>query len=216
MLLDEVGRLLAVAPATPSLLGQDLTRRYELLRLGVAGQVTVSRAELSVARRRPVVAFSVPYETPHGRRVFSGAYELATIPLADYLGRAVPTASATLYLVDPGGVVVASNRQLPEGLAGLGSLDLALRVDAPLYQPVDGPGRWVPWLVLVAFAGRAAGGGPAQPAPGQPCPGGPPSPSGSPPGTARRPPTSWSPGPTPPSTPPRRVAATATSSPELA
>ena len=60
--------------------------------------------------------------------MFSGAYELATIPLADYLGRAVPTASATLYLVDPGGVVVASNRQLPEGLAGLGSLDLALRL----------------------------------------------------------------------------------------
>jgi diguanylate cyclase (GGDEF)-like protein/PAS domain S-box-containing protein len=93
-----------------------------------------------------------------------------------------------LYLVDQGGVVVAANRQLPEGLARLGTLDPALAaalarrpaggyrsgaedryyagraVDgtpwrlvlavprSELYQPVDGPGRWVPWLVLVAFA----------------------------------------------------------------
>jgi hypothetical protein len=91
-----------VAPAAPYLLDQDLTRR------------------------RPVVAFAVPYETPYGRRVFSGAYEIASTPLADYLGNAVPIASTTLYLVDPGGVAVASNRQLPEGLAGLGTLDPAL------------------------------------------------------------------------------------------
>lgn len=120
--------------------------------------------------------------------MFSGAYENASTPLADYLGNAVPIASATLYLVDPGGVVVASNRQLPEGLAGLGTLDPALAASlarrpaggyrsgaeeryyasravegtpwrlvlavprSELYQPVDGPGRWVPWLVLVAFA----------------------------------------------------------------
>ena len=81
-----------------------------------------------------------------------------------------------------------SNRQLPEGLAGLGALDLALAASlarrsaggyrsgaeercyasravegtpwrlvlavprSELYRPVDGPGRWVPWLVLVAFA----------------------------------------------------------------
>jgi diguanylate cyclase (GGDEF)-like protein/PAS domain S-box-containing protein len=188
VLLDENGRLLRVAPAAPSLLGQDLTRRYEHLRLAVGGQVTVSRAVLSAARRRPVVAFTVPYRTPYGRRVFSGAYELATTPLADYLGTAVPVASAMLYLVDQGGVVVAANRQLPEGLARLGTLDPALAaalarrpaggyrsgaedryyagraVDgtpwrlvlavprSELYQPVDGPGRWVPWLVLVAFA----------------------------------------------------------------
>jgi hypothetical protein len=94
--------------------------------LALAGQVAVSRAVLTATRRRPVVAFAVPYETPYGRRVFSGAYEIASTPLADYLGNAVPIASATLYLVDPGGVVVASNRQLPEGLAGLGTLDPAL------------------------------------------------------------------------------------------
>jgi diguanylate cyclase (GGDEF)-like protein/PAS domain S-box-containing protein len=188
VLLDEDGRLLRVAPAAPSLLGRDLARRYEHLRLAVAGRVTVSRAVLSATRRRPVMAFAVPYETPHGRRVFSGAYEIASTPLADYLGKAIPAASATLYLVDPGGVVVASNRQLPEGLTGLGTLDPALAASlarrpaggyrsgagerhyashavegtpwrlvlavprSELYRPVDGPGRWVPWLVLVAFA----------------------------------------------------------------
>jgi hypothetical protein len=66
-----------------------------------------------------VVAFAVPYQTPHGRRVFSGAYEIASTPLADYLGDAIPIGSSVLYLVD---------------------------------TPVEGPGRWVPWLVLVAFA----------------------------------------------------------------
>jgi Diguanylate cyclase, GGDEF domain len=77
VLLDEDGRLLRVAPAAPYLLGQDLTRRYEHLRLALAGQVAVSRAVLSAARRRPVVAFAVPYETRYGRRVLSGAYEIA-------------------------------------------------------------------------------------------------------------------------------------------
>jgi hypothetical protein len=72
VLLDEDGRALRVAPAAPS------------------------RAVLSAARRRPVVAFAVPYETPYGRRVFSGAYQIASTPLAGYLGKAVPTASATL------------------------------------------------------------------------------------------------------------------------
>ena len=188
VLLDERGRLLRLAPPAPRLLGQDQTRRYEHLRLAVGGQVAVSGAVLSATRRRPVVAFAVPYQTPHGRRVFSGAYEIASTPLADYLGDAIPTASGVLYLVDTGGLVVAGNRPPSDGLAALGSQHPALAaalsrrpaggfrsggqdwfytsrvVDgtpwrlvlavarADLYRPVEGPGRWVPWLVLVAFA----------------------------------------------------------------
>jgi hypothetical protein len=126
VLLDERGRLLRVAPPAPRLLGHDLTRRYDHLRLAVGGQVAVSKAVLSATGRRPVVAFAVPYQTPHGRRVFSGAYEIASTPLADYLDDAVPIASSVLYLVDTGGMVVASNRAPPDGLAGLGSQDPAL------------------------------------------------------------------------------------------
>jgi diguanylate cyclase (GGDEF)-like protein/PAS domain S-box-containing protein len=135
-----------------------------------------------------VVAFAVPYTTPHGRRVFSGAYEIASTPLAAYLATSVPIPASVLYLVDPDGVVVASNRPLPDGLVGLRAQDPALAAAlarrptgghrsggrdwyytsqavggtpwrlvltvprADLHHPVDGPGRWVPWLVLVAFA----------------------------------------------------------------
>ena len=74
VLLDERGRLLRVAPPAPRLLGQDLTRRYEYLRLAADGQVAVSKAVLSAPRRRPVVAFAVPFQTPHGRRVFAGGF----------------------------------------------------------------------------------------------------------------------------------------------
>jgi Diguanylate cyclase, GGDEF domain len=80
----------------------------------------------SAARRRPVVAFAVPYQTPHGRWVFSGAYEIAGTPLAGYLGDAIPTASSVLYLVDTSRVVAASNRPPSDGLVGLGSQDPVL------------------------------------------------------------------------------------------
>jgi diguanylate cyclase (GGDEF)-like protein/PAS domain S-box-containing protein len=188
VLLDDRGRLLRVAPPAPELLGQDLTGRYEHLRLATGGRVAVSAAVLSAARRRPVVAFAVPYTTPYGRRVFSGAYEIASTPLADYLGNAVPIESSAMYVVDRAGMVVASNRPVPDGLVRLDAQDpglaatmarrssggyrsggrdwfyasqavegtpwrLVLAVPAAdLYLPVDGPGRWGPWLVVAAFA----------------------------------------------------------------
>src|SRR3712207_7113620 len=45
------------------------------------------------------------YDTPHGRRVFSGAIEVRTSPLGSYLQHAIALAESQLYLVDRAGVV---------------------------------------------------------------------------------------------------------------
>jgi diguanylate cyclase (GGDEF)-like protein/PAS domain S-box-containing protein len=164
VLLDEDGRLLRVAPRAPSLIGQNLAHKYAHLRQAVHGQVAVSKAVLSAARRRPVVAFAVPFTTPHGRRVFSGAYELAHTPLAAYLRNAIPIDSSELYLVDQTGVVVASNRPLPEGLATLktqnASLAAALTRQAAGSYQAGGIGYYfasqtvtgTPWRLVLAVA----------------------------------------------------------------
>ena len=126
VLLDGDGRLLRVTPPKPSLIGQNLAQKYQHLRQAGQGQVTVSKAVLSAARRTPVVAVAVPFPTPYGRRVFSGGYELAQTPIAAYLKNASPIGSSELYLVDPAGIVVASNRPLPASLVGLRSQNPAL------------------------------------------------------------------------------------------
>jgi diguanylate cyclase (GGDEF)-like protein/PAS domain S-box-containing protein len=126
VLLDSDGRVLRVAPPKPSLIGQNLAEQYLHLRQAGQGQVAVSKAVLSAARRTPVVAIAVPFSTPYGRRVFSGGYEIAQTPVAAYLKNASPIPSSELYLVDQAGVVVASNRPLPESLVELKTQNPAL------------------------------------------------------------------------------------------
>lgn len=83
MLLDENGRLLQVWPAQPSLIGRDMTVDYAHLRVATRdGKVGVSEVVKSAAQRAPVTAIAVPYDTPQGRRVLSGAFSPATTPLA--------------------------------------------------------------------------------------------------------------------------------------
>jgi hypothetical protein len=61
-------------PAKPSLIGQDLSGRYEHLRTALQGRPAVSQVVPNAARGIPVAAFAVPFETKSGRRVFSGAW----------------------------------------------------------------------------------------------------------------------------------------------
>jgi PAS domain S-box-containing protein len=123
VLLDGDGRVLRVTPPKHSLIGQNLAEKYQHLRQAGQGQVAVSKAVLSAARRTPVVAVAVPFATPYGRRVFSGGYELAQTPIAAYLKNASPIGSSELYLVDQAGIVVASNRPLPASLVDLKTQD---------------------------------------------------------------------------------------------
>ena len=109
VLLNQQGRVLSVLPSAPALLGKDLTGKYEHLRLAVGGHVAVSKVVPSAVQGLPIVAFAVPFQTPYGRRVYSGAYDIARTPLGSFLKDAIPIVHAGVYLVDPTGTVIASN-----------------------------------------------------------------------------------------------------------
>jgi PAS domain S-box-containing protein len=64
-----------------------------------------------------LVAFAVPFDTPRGRRVFSGGLQVQNSPLGSYLGHAVALPSSRVYLIDPDGKVVASDPPLADDLA---------------------------------------------------------------------------------------------------
>ena len=109
VLLDNRGRVLQVSPPAPALIGQDLTGRYDHLRIAVAGQEAISTVVPSAALGTPIVAFAVPFDTPAGRRVFSGGFDVWSTPLASFLAGAVPITPNQTYLVDALDAVVTSN-----------------------------------------------------------------------------------------------------------
>jgi PAS domain S-box-containing protein len=111
LVLDRHGRLLQAIPSSPTLIGTVMTGRYEHLAVTVQqGVPAVSRVVLSAAKRVPVVAFAVPFDTPQGRRVFSGALEVQNSPLRSSLAQVVVLAAGQAYLVDPDGKIVAGEQ----------------------------------------------------------------------------------------------------------
>ncbi len=113
VLLDANGDALAVDPPTPGLIGKNLSGRYSHLATATDGHQAVSNLALSAALGRPVVAFATPFTTPAGQRVYSGAYEVAATPLAEYLVSAIPY-GARAYLIDAKGDIVTSTAKLDE------------------------------------------------------------------------------------------------------
>jgi len=84
VLLDERGRLLQVAPAKPALIGKSIGQDYAHLRSALAGRPAVSRVVPAAATGAAVVGFAAPFDTPQGRRVFSGGFDVKQSPLAAY------------------------------------------------------------------------------------------------------------------------------------
>ncbi len=109
VLLDEQGTLLAVHPAKPELLGTRIAGKYPHLSTAVTGVRAVSPVVPAASDGQPVVGFAMPYSTPHGLRVFSGAYSVRSTPLAAYLERTTTLKGSRLYLVDSSGTVVTSS-----------------------------------------------------------------------------------------------------------
>lgn len=162
VLLDDRGRLLQVFPSAPKLLGVDLASRYAHLTSAVAGRAAVSKAVPSAARGIPVVAFAVPYETPQGRRVFSGAFDITTTPIATYLVAGFGLPGREAYLVDTAGTVVASSSGRATTVSQLSDRDQALAAALPghdrgSYGGTDGrrlfaaqPVAGTPWRLVVS------------------------------------------------------------------
>jgi len=108
-LLDSSGRALAVWPATPALVGQQLGAQFAPLRRALLGYVVVSDVEATDSATLPLVGFAIPFNTSSGRRVFSGAYLISSTPLAAFLNDSTTLKGAQLYLTDSTGVVFATN-----------------------------------------------------------------------------------------------------------
>ncbi|MBK5306803.1 MAG: GGDEF domain-containing protein [Frankiaceae bacterium] len=111
VLLDARGRVLAVQPPNRALLGQDIADRYPHLTGAEGGRRAVSPIVPAAADGQPVVGFAVPFQTPSGRRVFSGAYTIRSTPLTDYLRTMVNLPTSRFLLIDDAGLVLATTHR---------------------------------------------------------------------------------------------------------
>ncbi len=154
VVLDSDGHLLAVYPAKPELLGTDLGSKYAHLRTALSGGVGVSEVVPSAAQSISVTAVAVPYESPSGRRVFSGALSPATTPLGSYFQSSItPIAGSDALLIDTKGTVLAAAHGDPVLNHHLGSLhsgvqEIATENGALTVAVADVPGT--PWRTVLS------------------------------------------------------------------
>jgi diguanylate cyclase (GGDEF)-like protein len=126
VLLDSAGRALAISPATPALIGQQYATQFAPLATALRGEVVVSNVVDTAAETPPLVGFAVPFDTPSGRRVFSGAYLIQDTPLAALLSDTTTLQNAQLYLIDDTSTVFASNVAQPPSAETLTQRDQQL------------------------------------------------------------------------------------------
>ena len=171
VLLDHTGRVLQVLPAKPALLGQVITGKYAHLAAAVAGRTAVSNVVPSAARGVPVVGFATPFDSSSGRRVFSGAFEVAKTPLGAYMSHVVAIPGRDVYLIDAHGKLIAdSDATVPSG-GTLSEADPALARHADAHRSgsyADARGRrWfetapiagTPWRIVTSVPESALFGG---------------------------------------------------------
>jgi diguanylate cyclase (GGDEF)-like protein len=109
MLLDSSGRVLAVAPADPALLGKSIAARYAHLAAAERGSVAVSDVIPSSTKAIPVAAVAVPFASSRGRRVFSAAYQVSGSTLGAFVDHAISYPQHEVYLLDSAGQLVAAS-----------------------------------------------------------------------------------------------------------
>jgi diguanylate cyclase (GGDEF)-like protein len=123
VLLDREGRVLRAVPSKPGLFGEVLTGKYPHLVAAVNGSDAVSNVVLSAARGVAVVGFALPFETPSGRRVFGGAFDISKTPLGAYLSHMIGTPGKHVYLVDATRNVIADSGPDVKARTTLGQID---------------------------------------------------------------------------------------------
>jgi diguanylate cyclase (GGDEF)-like protein len=127
-LLDSDGRAMQVYPDEPALLNTDMTTAHPNLARALKGIPSISNVEDTDIGDIPVIAYSTAFDTPFGRRVLSGAFDVSTTPLSDHIQNALPYAGGEVYLVDAAGALVASNVPLARFLRSFDSADHGLAV----------------------------------------------------------------------------------------
>ena len=130
----------------------------------------------------PIVGFATPFDTPQGRRVLSGAFDIRQSPLAAYLPSVTPIKPSAVDLVDADGKVIATSRdphakslppvkvvagQAPDRDATyrgesfriskrrVAGTPWSMVVTVPasrLYAPLSTTGRWFAWAGLLIAA----------------------------------------------------------------
>jgi diguanylate cyclase (GGDEF)-like protein len=162
VVLDGEGRLLQVYPYMPDLHGTHIASRYAHLRAALKQGSGVSGVVGSAAAGAPVVAFATRYETPFGTRIFSGGFDLRSTPLNSYMQNLLEMTGAHADLVDAGGLLVASSRQLPAHANVLDDIDPLLsealktgaadEYDGKVYFARDVTGT--PWSLVISIDQR--------------------------------------------------------------
>jgi diguanylate cyclase (GGDEF)-like protein len=109
VLLDSAGRVLAVAPSDPRLLGKPIATRYAHLAAAERGRVAVSNVVPSAVGGVPVAAVAVPFASARGRRVLSVAYGVSGSTLEAFVDHTISYRQHQVYLVDPAGHLVAAS-----------------------------------------------------------------------------------------------------------
>ena len=158
VLLDDAGRLLQVWPRSPDLIGTPIAAKYAHLSAAADGRVAVSNVVPSAVGGTPVVAIAVPFETPHGVRIFSGGFSIAETPIGrPYLANVTPIEGTRVYLVDASSKPLGSNLDDPAtvhpkdndlfaALSSRAEGTFALGEDIASVEPVEG----TPWRIAVA------------------------------------------------------------------
>jgi diguanylate cyclase (GGDEF)-like protein len=106
VLLDSSGRVLAVAPSDPGLLGKPIATRYAHLAAAEQGRVAVSNVVASAVEGVPV---AVPFASARGRRVLSVAYGVSGSTLEAFVDHTISYRQHQVYLVDSTGHLVAAS-----------------------------------------------------------------------------------------------------------
>ena len=165
--LDRAGRVLEVLPAKPALLGQVITGKYAHLAVAVAGRTAVSNVVPSAARGVPVVGFATPFASSSGRRVFSGAFEVAKTPLGAYMSHLVAIPGRRVYLIDAHGNLIAGSNTTIRSGETLSQADPELanhtRAHSSGSYSVAHGSRWfetatiagTPWRIVISVPGAA-------------------------------------------------------------
>jgi signal transduction histidine kinase len=125
--MDDHGRVLIVEPYSAPLIGKDFTGLLEHVRIAVQeNRPAVSQVGISPVLHNPVVGIAVPYVTPYGRRIFTGALDLQGTTLNNRIRESTGLQASELTLMDRTGYVIADTSPLPRTTTTASALHPAL------------------------------------------------------------------------------------------